>query len=404
MHRISLLIALTIACFVGTSQAAEPTKIFRGEPRFIKEVPHGRLEQIGQGEDAINLLFIWGTPHEMGKAHGQILKEEIQGHFNLMLELMTQKMKSKPDALDDVFNATKPHMPPYFLEEMAGLAEGAGLPLQTVHRCEIIGEASEWHCSLFGTCGTNATANGHTYQLRSLDYMVGANIQKHPTIVVYIPSQGHPFANIGWSGIIGSVTGISSAQLGISEIGDDYDAANDSFDGIPFMFMLRDILQFDNHLQQALDRVKNAKRTSSLMYAVGDGKAAQVRGLQTSRTIFNVFGPENLEPNLPTHPRLNNFVYWGMSWDVPKFDKPLHDELAANAGKLTPEIVVGEILPKVRTGNLQATLYDLTDLKIWTANAKADTESGPLNAYERQFVEIDLKKQFARGQEFAKRQ
>jgi len=38
--------------------------------------------------------------------------------------------------------------------------------------------------------------------------------------------------------------------LAISQIGGGYDAKNDSFEGVPFMFMLRDILQFDSSLQE----------------------------------------------------------------------------------------------------------------------------------------------------------
>jgi len=397
------LFLLVICGLIGTSLwAAGENRIVPAQPVFIASAPHGRLERIGQGDDSISLLFVWGSPEEMGQAHGQLLKGAIQKHSDRLITLMTQAAQAKPEQLDEVYAATRPHIPSHFIEEMKGLANGAGLPLQTVIRCQMIGEAGEWHCSLFGAWGKATAQDGHTYQLRALDYVVGADIQKYPTIIVYVPKEGHPFANIGWAGVIGSVTGISSIPLAISEIGDSYDAAHDSFDGIPFAFLLRDILQFDPDLDSAVARVRKGPRTTSLMYAIGDGRQGRVRALQTSRTLCNVFDPQNLEPNVATHPRLEDVVYWGMSWNVPAYDQPLHARLKANYGKINAEVVIKDILPRVRTGNLQATVYDLTAQKIWTANARADGESGPLNAYERTFVELDMQAVFKRAGELVK--
>ena len=115
-----------------------------------------------------------------------------------------------------------------------------------------------------------------------------------------------------------------------------------------------------------------------------------------------MFDWDNLEPNVQTHRRLEDVVYWGMSWNVPKYDQPLHDQLKAHYGKINAATVIETILPTVRTGNLQVAVYDLTAQKIWTANARAEGESGPLNAYERTFVEVDMKAVFQRATELAK--
>jgi len=87
-------------------------------------------------------------------------------------------------------------------------------------------------------------------------------------------------------------------------------------------------------------------------------------------------------------------VYWGMSWNVPKYDQALHDKLVEHYGHIDAKVTIEDILPSVGTGNLQAVVYDLTDLRIWVANARAAGEQGPLNAYERPFVEIDMRQVF----------
>lgn len=334
----------------------------------------------------------------MGRTAGILLKEQIRGYCNLVITLMTQSMGQDVSVLDQTFETATPFIPQHVLEEIEGIADGAQIDRQTVIRVNMIGEVSEWHCSLFVAWGAATASTGSLLQLRALDYAVKAEIQQYPVIVVYHPDEGHAFANFTWAGVVGAVTGMSAIPLGISEIGDDYHKENDSFAGYPFMFMLRDLLQFDRSLEEAVARVKRGPRTSSLMYAIGDGLLGQGRALQTSRVACNVYDPKNLEPLTPTHPRIDDVVYWGMSWNVPKYDRALHDMLVKHYGKLTAEATIREILPTVGTGNLQAAIYDLTNQIAWVANARANHESGPWNAYERSFIRLDMKSLFAETQ------
>lgn len=394
-----MIIAISLALFGGCRQQTEEdasARIIKARMETVAKTENGVLAVAGQGEDKIQIVKVWGSPYEMGRAYGELLKDEIRDNLPKLVQRMTEKAGQPVTILDQVFEQTKPFIPDHFLEEMRGLMDGSGLPLQDIIRANLIGEASEWNCSLFGAWGKATAADGHLYQLRALDFETGANIQKYPVIVVYFPQQGHPFANITWAGTVGCISGISEAQLAISEIGDDYDKENDTFAGIPFMFLLRDILQFDNSLDEAITRVKNAPRTTSLMYGIGDGDFGQLRGLQTSHTLCNVYDPDNLEPLTEAHQRIEDIVYWGMSWNVPEFDKPLHDKLVEHYGKINAEVTINDILPFVRTGNLQAVVYDLTAMKIWVANARADEETGPLEAYNRQYIEFDMKDLFTK--------
>lgn len=378
----------------GSRCVVKSRRVIPASPRFVAKTGHGRLEMIGRGDEQIRLVTVWGTPTERGQAQGELLRKEVARHANRLIELMTKDMKQPVETLDQVYAATKPHTPAHFLEELEGLAKGSGTPLQQIIRANLIGEASEWHCSLFGAWGKATKADGHVYQLRALDYAVGSEIQEYPAIIVHVPDKGHPFANIGWAGIVGAASGISSAQIALSEIGDSYDKKNDTFEGTPFVYMLRDILQFDESLEDAIARVRRTPRTTSIMYAIGDGEFGQVRALQTSHTLCNVFDPDNLEPLTKTHQRIPDVVYWGMSWDVPKYAGPLHDKLVEHYGRINAKVTIEDILPSVGTGNLQTVVYDLTAMRIWVANARAKGEKGPLDAYKRRFVEIDMKHVF----------
>ncbi|HDL19180.1 MAG TPA: hypothetical protein ENH29_09005 [Bacteroidetes bacterium] len=401
---ILLFFGLLTSCEKKPSSQVKNDKIISAEFRDVKSTGHGKLEITGQGEDQIYVLTVWGSAYEMGAAYGTLLKNEIGTSVPELIKKMTENAGVGVEVLDGIYQQAKPYIPAYFLDEMRGIADSSGLSLQDVIRANLIGEASEWHCSLFGAWGKATAADGHLYQLRSLDYETGANIQKYPVVVVYVPDKGHPFANITWAGIVGCISGVSRERLAISEIGDDYNKEDDTYSGIPFMFLLRNVLQFDESLDAAIQRIKNAPRTTSLIYGIGDGEFGQLRGFQTSHTLCNVFSPDNLEPVTATHKRIDDIVYWGMSWDVPDYDGPLHDKLVEHYGNINAQVTINDIVTSVGTGNLQTVVYDLTDMKTWIANAKADDESGPLEAYNRQFVEFDMGQIFAKAKELAGKQ
>ena len=403
---LSVMLLLSISCVRNDSEnkvSKKSEKIVKANITKLKETAHGSLGVAGEGEDKTYLLTLWGTPYEMGKAYGELLKNEILSYINHIIKLRSQISGQPVNALDKIYEVAKPYIAQYYLDEMKGIAEGSGMSYQAVIRGNMIGEAGVWNCSLFGAWGKATAADGHLYQLRSLDYETKANIQKYPVVVVYVPDEGHPFANISWAGVVGCVSGISKKRLAISQIGDDYDKANDTPAGIPFMFLLRDVLQFDNSLDDAIMRIKKAKRTRSIIYGIGDGELGYLRGFQTSHTLCNVFNWDNLEPLTPTHQRIEDIVYWGMSWDVPSYDGPLHDKLVEYYGHINAEVTINDIVTSVGTGDLQTVVYDLTAMKIWVANAKADDEHGPLAAYDRQFIEFDMNKVFSDAEKMAEK-
>ncbi len=72
-------------------------------------------------------------------------------------------------------------------------------------------------CTVFGAWG-EATADGKLYHLRALDWMPDAPVNKYPTVILYEPTEeGHPFVNIGFLGLIGSLTAMSKHGITIGE-------------------------------------------------------------------------------------------------------------------------------------------------------------------------------------------
>jgi len=300
-----------------------------------------------------------------------------------------------PAALDLTYELTRWYSGDYFFEEIEGVANASGISYDLLLQFHMLPELVQAHCSIYGAWGS-ATPDGSLYQLRALDWDVSGPLQQYPVVTIYHPDQGHPFANVGWAGWIASITGMSSSQMGMSEKVTDHDFGTNSRIGIPFNFLMRDVLQFDSDLDAAITRMSNAQRTCNIWLGCGDGKSYVHRAnlFQYSASDLVVIDPDTViqYPDNSTeyeHPLIPDVVYWGV-----------HQQcysacLQAQYGKITPQNTIQNIISMSETGDLHAAIYDLSNLMMYVANARAPNETGPDNAYQRAFVQFNMTQLFS---------
>jgi len=310
-------------------------------------------------------------------------------------------------ALDLSYRQTAPFVKPYVMQEIQGLADSTNgtLRLEDIRGVMWIGEITRGSCSMFGAqdSATRDSRGGKLLQLRALDWDVDGPFKNFAAVTVYHPNpgEGHAWANLGFAGFTGSVTGFSARQLGLSEIGVSYPDASFGPEtylarGYPFVFLIRDVLQFDSSLAEATARISNATRTCDLIIGVGDGAANEFSGFQYSPASAHVIKPENLLPvNDSWHPQVPGVVYWGMDWICPNDNAMLAHQLRKFHGRLTPEITISDITSYVSTGDLHIAVYDHAAMRMYIATARPDGGSGPPYAYQRQFTMLDMAALFA---------
>jgi len=293
-------------------------------------------------------------------------------------------------ALDLEYEMTIDYSPPYFYEEIQGIADATGLEYNLLVRLQMLPELVKAGCSIFGA-GSTATIDGSLYQLRALDWDVSGPLQQYPVVAVYHPDQGHPFANVGWAGWTSSITGMSSAQMAMSEKVTDHEFGTTSRFGIPFNFLIRDILQFDDNLDAAITRMVNARRTCAIWLGCGDGKPDynHVNIFQYSASKLVVLGADSVVPypdnsTKYTHPLIKDVVYWGVH------QMCYSALLQQQRGKISPETTISNIISISETGNLHAAIFDLTKQFMYVANAAYAGEAGPPNAFQRPFVKFNM--------------
>ena len=137
---------------------------------------------LGTAPDSFPVVVVTGTPKEMGLALGTLMKPEIQTFAPRFLEMAQQEKEGELslDNLDKAWKSMEPFMGSQFVEEMQGLAQGSGLPLELLKRVHMIPAISEYSCSGVAIWG-KATRNGHLYQIRNLDYTTRGILLTPPT-------------------------------------------------------------------------------------------------------------------------------------------------------------------------------------------------------------------------------
>jgi isopenicillin-N N-acyltransferase like protein len=368
------------------------------EPKPDRAVTHaGRVEYVGDDDNRITVLYVTGTPYEMGYEQGHLLATQVRGTIRgvqkgankfLPKALRESNLLTKRDEkdiindfLDHAWHLMARYAPREDLEEMRGLADGSGIPLDVIHRMHAIPDTGETSCSGLVANGS-ATKDGHVYQLRILDYGANFNLQRRPLITVYRPTteSANMYVTIGWIGFVGAISGVNEKGVALSEMGFG-NPPGETLAGTPMPFLLKNVLRYADTAEEAAAIIRAARRTNSYVYFLGDKHNAPI-GMITSAqecVAYHANDRDTLEVGRKTLPQFHDVVYGGHYEDKQarlvremqgKVDVPAIQELARQIAMKS---------------NLQTVIYDLTADKIWVANRKDN-----IRAADRPYVEFSL--------------
>ena len=394
---LALVSLLTIAAAFGAASEPRQTKAVGG---------WGTLETVGSGSDQISLVKVGGTRYQMGYHYGELLAAQID---TLATNFSSMATEAEFSAAISALWSSSYFSTSSWEQELQGIADGCaaaghpGVTLQRLLQVHVIPDLSEYNCGLFAAWG-DATADGHQYQLRNLDWSMDTGAQDYPVVTMFYPDDGVAHALVGFAGLVGAaVGGINAHGIALSEIMGGFGDA-ETLSGIPYPVLLRDILYNDTTLAQALSRMQNATRTNQYYYCItgpdslGDPDA---RLLFTSHTRFDAFGGGANplpHPNYsPFYEPLDDVVYWkrhdGGAYAMPdgtedarKGNQTLYAAIESRYGSIDAEKAKEIAVADGVDGTVVSIVYDTTDLKFWVAFAEGATTP----ATSRSYVEFQL--------------
>ncbi len=339
------------------------------------------LHQEGKGRlevrDGRRVLYLSGTAREIGYQHGRLLAPNIKRMaerllYGVGLAYSLEKGLWFLREAEKLAVRQRPYIEPEYIEEMKGLAEGAGLPETIVQSANLFPEF--FHCSgaaLFG----KATKNGELLHARVLDYMTEVGLQDDAVVMAVERAGVRRFVNVGYAGFIGSVTGMNEKQVAIGEMGG---GGEGKWDGTPMSFLVRGALENCDTLEEALHYMRSRKRTCEYYYVVSDGKTKSASGIAATPETFETVGPGQ------THPRLPDAVEDAVLLSAGDRYKQLVKKVRENYGRIGPEDLMQIIKrPVAMKSNLHDVIFAPQSLKFWVANATRKTPAcdEPYTAY-----------------------
>lgn len=355
-------------------------------PTFLKSTANGKLYMANTVSPPIRVLHVWGTAYERGFAAGQLLKDDLAVFLPSVLDYVDHRLESVimqylpfmptwlvnyvavhgiKDALDLTANLTAPYTPQHYTDEIRGMADGSGVSLKLITRLNMIPELIKAACSMVGAWGPAIAFTGPNntlFQLRALDWDTSGPFANYPLVSIHHPNAGDgvPFATWGWTGFVGAITGYSSSNVGICEKW--WATYNGTYfmEGYPFPYLLRDILQYDPDVSAAYNRIIHAQRTCSIWLGLGDSDMNQMRVVQYSHDIVNMFSDVSY-PSYPNHPLFKGLTY------VDRYEQPSHSpclsellkyvifyhascSVSSHASNTSTQCFCFAFLPRIQTG------------------------------------------------------
>ncbi|MBN1353033.1 hypothetical protein JXJ21_26825 [candidate division KSB1 bacterium] len=318
-------------------------------------------------KDGNRILIGRGSHRELGQAHGTLLAREARNLVDATLYAVgwyytLERKRWLLDEMRSAYRRLEPFIPRKYQDEMEGLAETSGISLEEVRLANVF--PALFHCSGFGIFNT-ATKDSVLYHGRVLDYMVDAGLQFSAVVYAYQPDNSAAFANIGYAGFIGSISGMNEHQVAFGEMGG---RGEGDWDGMPMPFLMREGLERAKTLEEALAIFRDTPRTCQYFYVISDGKLPDARGLATTPKQFELIEPNQFHELLP-HPMPDVVLM-----SAGKRYEKLAERVKDNFGKIDCDMAIHLMdRPVAMKSNLHDVLFVPQKLEFWVANAGAGT-------------------------------
>jgi len=330
-----------------------------GQRKLVGVSGKGRLEM----HDGTRVLFLKGTPEEMGRQQGELLKAELHDVMNrIVYGIGVGSSFPKGRWFFGEIEAAHKRLSPFISDrtyrEIDAMADAAGIHRQEARLAQFFPEL--FHCSGFSITG-DATVGGRMYHVRILDYMKGVGLEQNAVVMVYQPDLGNAWVNLSYAGFVGSVTAMNAKHISMGEMGG---RGEGNWDGKPMAQLVREVMENASTLDEAITIMRKGPRTCAYYYVISDGNSKQAVGIAATPDTFELVKLGEAHPLLPDAVKDCVLLSAGDRY------KTLVQRVKENYGKFTAESA-RELMtrPVAMTSCIQAVLFAPDTLDLWVANA-----------------------------------
>ncbi|MFO7736735.1 MAG: C45 family peptidase [bacterium] len=233
-----------------------------------------------------NVVWVSGTPFEMGFQQGQLLYDEIANGIKNSEYVKEIKSQINIAKLAQVDKYAAMNSYPDIVQECEGMVSSAGSAGWTMELCLFINFGDVMveildrlpfvtnfiapGCSQAMVTGA-ATVDGRLYHARMLDWAEIDYLLWYPTIIVRQPIDGLPHVYIGFPGNLSPYSGMNIAGIsGGSNESNPRDSGQQAYTGRSHVQMLGQILKQSESLEETISFVEGEKHMAVTQFGIAD--------------------------------------------------------------------------------------------------------------------------------------
>lgn len=231
--------------------------------------------------NGVKILHISGSNYEMGFQHGSLLAEEVKQDVRAFLNYSTVSF----DYLLDIWDVMKDYVPNAYIDEMQGLADGAGISFNELAAANMVVIVGDMGCFGISAWG-DATIDGKLYHARSFDQpfnikdpVTGIFAHENSVLIIRNPDDGFASMSPSVAGTMHGGGGINEQGIAVGQQvcwSDNY-----TLEGTPGQFRVQQVLDHASTDLEAI-YILTTNRDLGWNFIVSDSKIPAGYAVETS--------------------------------------------------------------------------------------------------------------------------
>lgn len=434
----TVIVVLLIALYITTFPSGNNYRVSVDKLRALHEteirVVDGKkffgdawMEKRGD----LYVLYLKGSPYEIGYQHGILLKDEINaGVVPAYADPIHHGRKADASVKDwlihrylnfEVFVTHERSQPRDLREELKGIADGSGLSYEVVFKANHDTALSSYFmpklveseikkfkemgidpdgCSSF-VASKMATASGKTIVGRNTDYHGMERWPKYQTVMFVVPEKGYRHVKVGTAGLVMWAPGMN--EKGIVTCAHHMFYSDMEPDGWGVAAFNDEILRKADSLESAMRIITENPRGASCGYVVTDGKTKEAFAAEISTekaTIRRMERSTIVMTNMAISEekqQIDFLIKYRLNEGVPGRQRRLEQLIDQRYGKITLEDAASFMGDHIRyttgterctfgivgvTYNVNSMVFSPEEMKLWIAAGPAPVCNNPYIGFD----------------------
>ena len=236
--------------------------------------PNWSVPALRPASEVFKILCLKGSAFEMGRQHGECLRDEIVYAIHRCIERFALSQQGwHRDTLLAFAQQLAQGLPDAYREELQGISAGSGASMDDLLLWNFFDDYWEvCGCSAFAASGAR-TASGAMLVGHNIDFPEDGS-QRVAVTIIREPTQGMPSLCHAWAGIVGTYEGMNLQGLVIANQFSETD--DDDPGGVPIKVVNRMLLDRCTCPIEAAELIRSVRRNFGSNILVADRERALV--------------------------------------------------------------------------------------------------------------------------------